>query len=148
MAWDLFLVEWHGWLKELYFDRGAIWPFLLINDEIIWMLYNLYDLSNSCWYGGYEVFGGLTDYGAAWTDADRLQDNIVNDLGFIYTNIRDIIFFFLQNERAIIRSLFELGKSFGQLYYFIFISGFFATVINTVAPVQIDPATGTIVFLD
>ena len=61
-AWGLYLVEWHGWIKELYLDRATVWPFLLINDELIWMLHSFYDFSNACWYSGFEVFGGLTNY--------------------------------------------------------------------------------------
>jgi len=29
-----------------------VWPYLLINDQIIYLIYNFYDLVNGCYFGG------------------------------------------------------------------------------------------------
>lgn len=112
------------------------------------MLGNLHDFANKCYYGGFEVLGGLSDY-TYWAGKPTvLQSNIVNDAGYIYTILRDLVAYSLQSERSLIRTNFELGRAFGQLYYFVLISGYFATFFDTVAPVQIDTTQGTIVFID
>ena len=136
------------WLLSMELDNADAFKIYLINDDLIWMLGNMYSLANSCYYGAFEVLGGLADYVYWAKNPEVLQSNIINDAGFIYTGVRDLTLFFIRSERSLIRTNYELGRAFGQLYYFVLISGFYATFIETVSPVQIDTSTGTIVFID
>lgn len=101
------------WLLTLDWDNADAYVFYLINDELIWMLGNLYQLANDCYYGGFEVLGGLSDYVYWASNPEIIQSNIINDAGYIYNTVRDLTMFYLQSERSLIRTNFEFGRAFG-----------------------------------
>jgi hypothetical protein len=34
-------------------------PYLLINDKLIWLLWDVHEISRTCYYGGFEIFNTL-----------------------------------------------------------------------------------------
>ena len=111
-----------------------IWPYLLINDKLIWLLWNIYELSTGCYYGGFEAYYALADYADWIYDPNLLFYNIINNMGFIYTNIRDIFFMLRRDTRTPIKINYSLGLAIGQIYYFTLISNYFVQVFETVNP--------------
>jgi len=49
-------------LEGFVFDAFDMWPYLLINDKIIAIIYSIHGISNGCYYGAFEVWGALGDY--------------------------------------------------------------------------------------
>ena len=81
----------------------------MINDNLIWFIYNLYNLSSGCYNGAFEVFGGLQNY-MNWTNNPTFVfSNFIANFGFIYTIVRDLILFFMSDQRTIIKTGFKLG---------------------------------------
>ena len=104
------------------FDRFSLWPYLLINDKMIAILYSLYGLTNGCYYGAFEVWGSLGDY-LNWIDNPELiVTSFAANFGFIYVNMRDLYFYAMRDLRSPIKTVFDVGQTIGQLYYFLFIS--------------------------
>ena len=60
--YGMYEVEWNSWGKTLEFEKFRIWPQLMINDELIWLMYNWHDFSNGCFYGAFENYENLIYY--------------------------------------------------------------------------------------
>ena len=104
------------------FDQFSLWPYLLINDKMIAILHSLYGLTNGCYYGAFEVWGSLGDY-LNWIDNPELiVTSFAANFGFIYVNMRDLYFYAMRDLRSPIKTVFDVGQTIGQLYYFLFIS--------------------------
>jgi len=78
-------------VTELDFSEYDLWPYLLINDKIIAVVYYLRELSNGCYYGGFEAYGILGNYFEWYYNPDIFKQKLVNNFGFIYANIRDMV---------------------------------------------------------
>ena len=113
-------------LEGFVFDKFDYWPYLLINDKVIAIIYSIHGLSNGCYYGGFEAFGAIANYADWIYEPEIILRNFFINLGFVYTSIRDLYFYFIKDYRSPIKTDFELGRGFGQLYYFIFISNSFS----------------------
>ena len=109
-------------LEGFVFDKFDLWPYLMINDKWIAIIYSFHGLSNGCYYGGFEAFGALTNYVDWWQDPNIILRNIGVNFGFIYTSIRDLYYYFIQDFRSPLKTDYELGRTFGQIYYFALIS--------------------------
>ncbi len=68
----------------------------------------------------------------------------MNNLGFIYTAVRDIIFFADKDGRTPIKDEYGLAVTVGQIYYWLLISSHFSQLIYTVNPIPINEITGVI----
>lgn len=44
------------------FSEFDLWPYLIINDKIISVIYNIHEISEGCYYGGFEAYGALSNY--------------------------------------------------------------------------------------
>lgn len=113
-------------------------PYLELNDEIIFLFYNLYDVSNGCYYGGIESFENLGKY-TSWTeDPWQILKNFGYNFGYVYNNVRDILLSILNIDRSPLDSAYSIGVALGQIYYFILIVEYFYQAVETVAPENID----------
>lgn len=99
-----------------------LWPYLIMWDKVIWMIYNLYPLSNRCFYGNIEMFEVLYLYDDWFDDPKEILVNLIYNFGFVYSNLRDIIHMRKRDVRSPIQSSYSLGLSIGQLYYYLIIS--------------------------
>ena len=111
-----------------------LWPYLLINDKLIWLLHSVYSVSQGCYYGGFEVYYALSDYSDWLYDPYIIMFNCINNIGFIYTNIRDIYYMIRKDTRTPIKSNYSLGLAIGQIYYFTLISSYFTQIFETINP--------------
>mgnify|MGYP001135357886 CR=1 FL=1 len=109
-------------LEGFVFDKFDYWPYLLINDKVIAIIYAIHGLSNGCYYGGFEAYGALANY-MDWVDEPALiWRNFSINFGFIYTTLRDLYYYFIKDFRSPIKTDYELGRAFGHFYYFMLIS--------------------------
>ena len=132
--------KYEGWV----FDDFDVWPYLIINDKIAAIIYSLHGLSAGCYYGGFEAYGGILRF-TSWVDEPmEILTNFLNNLGFIYTAIRDIVFFIDEDARTIIKDEYGLAVTIGQIYYWLFISNHFSQLVYTVNPNPINEVTGII----
>ena len=69
--------EWARWMSTFQFTEARIWPYLLINDEIIWLFYNFYQLSDGCFFSGFEMYGGLLNYVDWYSDPTIIRSNLL-----------------------------------------------------------------------
>jgi len=60
--------------------------------------------------------------------------NLLNNFGFIYTNIRDLYYMVVRDPRTPIKSNYMVGLAFGQLYYFFLISDYYMQIFKTINP--------------
>lgn len=95
------------------FSEFDLWPYLLINDKIISVIYNIHDISEGCYYGGFEAYGALANYFAWYYEPSILTQNIVFNFGFIYVNVRDIIVWLQRDSRTPLRTMYQLGRHVG-----------------------------------
>ena len=72
------------------FEDFDLWPYLLINDKIIAVLYSLHGISNGCYYGAFEVWGSLGDYADFLSNPSLIMTSFTTNFGFIFTNARDL----------------------------------------------------------
>ena len=86
--------------KDWNFDAFDLWPYLMINDKIAAVIYSIRGLSEGCYYGGFEQFGALWHYGTGWEDPLIFFDNVSNNFGYIYTAIRDLMFYAIGDLRT------------------------------------------------
>lgn len=94
-------------------DDYDTWPYLLIFDQVIWLMYNYYNLADDCYYGAFENFDALGDY-ALWIENPiKIRTNSILNAGFIYTNCRDIFMAVLGDERSHIETNYDLGLALG-----------------------------------
>lgn len=91
-------------------------------------------MSQGCYYGGFEAYYSLADYSEWLYEPIIMWYNLLNNFGFIYTNIRDIHYMVIRDPRTPIKSNYSLGLAFGQLYYFVLISDYFVQVFSTINP--------------
>lgn len=124
------------------FSEFDLWPYLLINDKIAAIIYSLHGLSAGCYYGGFEIYGGLGKYISWYETPYEIFENFLNNFGYIYTGIRDIIFFGMQDARTPIKNEYGLAVTIGQIYYWLLISRHFSQLTYTVSPIPIDLVTG------
>lgn len=113
-------------LEGFDFTHFDLWPYLIINDKAIGLLYAVHGLVTGCYYGGFELWSALSSYVAWVYDAEFVARSSGWNAGFIYTNIRDIWLYAARDPRTPIKSIYSLGLRIGQLYYFILISEFFS----------------------
>jgi len=99
---DLYTIEYNRFLRHYDWDMFQLWPFLLINDELIWLLYHVYDLSNGCYNGGFEYYYSLLNYIDWYDNPSLILQNVLYNFGFIYTNVRDVYMYIRQDRRSII----------------------------------------------
>ena len=99
---DLYTIEYNRFLRHYDWDMFQLWPFLLINDELIWLLYHVYDLSNGCFNGGFEYYASLLNYVDWYENPSLMLYNVLYNFGFIYTNVRDVYMYIRQDRRSII----------------------------------------------
>lgn len=104
------------------FDKFDLWPYLLINDQLIAILYSLSGLTNGCYYGAFEVWGTLGDYTTWIEQPETIVNSFAANFGFIYVNVRDLYFYVKRDMRTPVKTIFDVGLKIGQLYYFLFIS--------------------------
>ena len=64
------------------------------------MIYNLYPLSNKCFYGNLEMFEVLYLYRDWYEDPVEILINFLYNFGFIYSNVRDIIYMYKRDVRS------------------------------------------------
>jgi hypothetical protein len=80
-------------LEGFVFDEFEIWPYLLINDKIIAIIYSIHGISNGCYYGAFEVWGALGDYTNFLENPELITTSFTTNFGFIYANVRDLYLF-------------------------------------------------------
>ena len=85
--------EYDRWISHWDFLAARPWPYLLINDEYIWLLYHFYLLSDGCFFSGFEYYSSLINYADWYEDPDLIKWNILYNVGYIYTNVRDIVMY-------------------------------------------------------
>ena len=108
-----------------------MWPYLLVWDDIIWLMQSYYSFADDCYYGAFENFESLGDY-AHWVDnPSQIEANSKLNFGFIYTVMRELLGAMFGSERSFIETNYDLGLAIGQIYYFMIISEYFYEVIQT-----------------
>ena len=108
--------------EKFEFDQFDLWPYLLINDKLIGILYSIYGISNGCYFGGIEVWRTLLDYDSSWKDPSKIATSFAQNFGFIYTLVRDLWSWTRNDARTPIKTSYDMGLALGQLYYFLLIS--------------------------
>jgi hypothetical protein len=92
---------------------------------MIALVYNLFDLSNGCYFGVIEAYGNTLNYVDWIENPSTIFTSLAFNFGFIYTNVRDLVMAALGDERSPIDSAYGLGLAIGQLYYFLMIVEYF-----------------------
>jgi hypothetical protein len=109
--------------------------------RILWLLHGVV---NGCYYGAFETWGVLLEY-TKWVDTPALLlEALYMNIGFVYTNCRDIIMYIRQDLRTPVKTVYGFGRATGQIYYFIFIASYFSQIFDVVSPVNIDYVNGSI----
>lgn len=109
MLYEIEFMKLAGW----NWSKFEVYPYLLINDKIIYLIWAIKNLTNGCYYGGFEVFYSMLDYIDWFYDPLIILFNCLYNAGFIYTIIRDFIFYFLEDLRTPIKTAYDIGKNIG-----------------------------------
>ena len=124
------------------FDEFDLWPYLLIDEKQITVLWMIHGIVNGCYFGAFEVWGVLGEYTAWANEPQIVVDSFVMNMGYVYINARDIWFYLKMDGRTPIKTPYALGNHFGQLYYFMFIATYYSQLFETHAPVDLNYVTG------
>ena len=126
------------------FSAYDAWPYLLINDQLIAVLYSIHGLVNGCYYGAFEAWGILGDYTHWLDDPGKIASAAAWNAGFVAVNVRDLYMYFVRDRRTPIKSPYAVGRAMGQLYYLLLVSSYFSQVFVTVPPESISPNSADI----
>lgn len=100
--YEMHYAQYDLWMSTFNITQARIWPYLLINDEYIWLLANLYLLSDGCFYSGFEYYGSLLNYADWYEQPSLIAWNLLYNFGFIYSTIRDIVMYIMRDSRTLI----------------------------------------------
>jgi len=95
------------------YSEFDLWPYLLINDKIAAIIYSIHGLCAGCYYGGFEIYGGLGKYISWYETPYEIFENFLNNFGYIYTGIRDMIFFGMEDARTPIKNEYGIAVVLG-----------------------------------
>lgn len=109
----------------------------------IYFVWSLHGALNGCYYGGFEAWSVMLRYTEWINEPSIIGWTLLSNLGFIYTNLRDIWLYFVKDKRTPIRSMYALGLTFGQIIYFIFIARYYSEQFETIAPENIQYLYGS-----
>jgi len=140
LSYEIEFAKYNNWDFSLYDP----WPYLLINDQLIAILYSLHGLVNGCYYGAFEAWGTLGDYTLWLEDPGKIASAGAFNAGFVAVNLRDLWMYFVRDRRTPIKSPYAVGRAIGQLYYLLLVSSYFSQLFVTVAPDSISPFSGDI----
>lgn len=82
--------------------------------------YHLADINFSCFVGAQEAYGQIQKYGAFITDYTLLLRNFLFNFGRMYDAIKDVVTFFINEDRSNARTPADLGAQMGAILFNVF----------------------------
>ncbi len=98
---------------EYNYNRSNLTLLFDTVDAGLYTTYQAYDISYSCYYGAIEGASAAGTFGNWLNDPQIIMWNVVYNVGLVYDSVKDIITFFIGDERGNADSWFLAGFNIG-----------------------------------